>query len=233
MPSWTFADLMSQATARIGRRSDIAQSDVSLWVNQAYQDFVREVPELLSERTHYFSVNSGASQVALPADFYEATSVSLDTKSGGTLKRISPEFADAQGYYPVAEPRGYFIYNDKIQLWPSANSSANTTVWSGRSYLMRYQAVPADMSTTTSVPSIATQHRIGILFKAEQYLHEFVGNYEEAAASGYRYAAFVTTLKDAIARRQADRGQFAVQLPSLPLRSAGGDLRDYDDWRRY
>lgn len=232
---------MSQATTRIGRRSDIAQSDVSLWVNQAYQDFVREIPELLSERTHYFSVNSGTSVLSLPADFYEPISISLSTSnsnrfaySGNSLRRLSPEWCDAQGYYPVSTPKGYFIFHDQIQLWPSANSSANTTVWSGRSYLMRYRAVHADMSTTTSVPSVATQHRIGILFRSEQYLHELVGNYEEAAASGLRYSGFVSTLKDAIARRQADRGRHAISLPlGGQVRRSDPDLADVDEWRRY
>jgi len=126
MPSWTLNDLMSQATARVGHRADITASDASLWVNQAYQDFVREVPELLSEKTYYFSVNSGTSTVSLPADFYEPILISFDTDSGGTLRRMSPEVCDAKGYYPVGEPQGYFIYNDQIQLWPSANSSSNT-----------------------------------------------------------------------------------------------------------
>lgn len=226
---------MSQATARIGKRSDIAQSDVSLWVNQAYQDFVREVPELLSERTHYFSVNSGTSLLSLPADFYEELSISLSTSgSGQSLRRLSPEWCDAQGYYPVGEPRGFFIYSDQVQLWPSANSSADSTSWSGRSYLMRYRAVPSDLSATTDVPSVATQHRIGVLFKAEQYLNELVGNYEEAASSGFRYAAFVTTLRDAIARRQADRGRHAISLPTGgALRRSYPDLTDQDEWKRY
>jgi hypothetical protein len=226
---------MSQATTRIGRRSDIAASDVSLWVNQAYQDFVREVPELLSERTHYFSVNSGTSVLSLPADFYEEISISLSTREGGaTLRRLSPEFCDSQGYFPLGEPEGFFIFGDQVQLWPSANSSTASTVWSGRSYLMRYRAVPTDMSATTAVPSVATQHRVGILFKAEQYLHELVGNYEEAANSGLRYTTFVMTLKDAIARRQADRNRHAISLPpGGTIRRSDADLDDADEWRRY
>lgn len=235
MPSWTLSDLMSKATTRIGRRSDIAASDVSFWVNQAYQDFVREVPELLSERTNYFSVVSGTSAVTLPADFYEPIVISLDTTtSGQTLRRLSPEWCDSQGYFPPGEPQGYFIFGDQIQLWPSANSSADTTVSSGRSYLLRYRAVPTDLSSTTSVPSIATQHRIGILFKAEQYLHELVGNTEEAAASGIRYAMFVMTLKDAIARKQADRTRHAISLVgSNSARRSDADLADQDEWRKY
>lgn len=235
MPSWTLSDLMSKSTTRIGHRADLDASDVSFWVNQAYQDFVREVPELLSERTHYFSVNSGTSRVDLPADFYEPISLSYDTKDGGSLRRVSPEFADARGYYPVGEPEGYFIYADEIQLWPSANSSALTTAWSGRSYLLRYRAVPTDLSALTSVPSIATQHRIGILFKTEQYLHELVGNLEEAAASGARYTGFVLSLKDAIARRQADRNTISIRLVHGAARQRYSDanLSDHDEWRRF
>jgi len=236
MPSWTLDELMSNSTRLAGHRADIAASDVSLWVNQAYQDFVREVPELLSEKTNYFSLNSGDSLVSLPADFYTPIVISHQTTAMGssrTLKRMDPMQADARGYYPVDVPRGYFIFNDQIQIWPSANSSANTTAWSGRSYLMRYLAVPSDMTAAAAVPSIATQHRIGILHKSVQYINELVGNHEEAAAASIRYGNFVLSLKDAIARKQGDR-QMSISLADRTLRQrrVDGDLRDQDVWKR-
>ena len=172
MPNWTLGNLMSYATKRIGQRSDIDGSDVSFWANQAQLDFAYDVPELLSEKTHYFSVNSGTSLVDLPDDFVEPIIISHQTTasgSGRTLNQISPEYADAQGYFPVSEPEGYFIYNDQIQLWPSANSSKNTTVWSGRSYLLRYISTPTEMTSASSVPSNNTEHRYGSLIKIEVY----------------------------------------------------------------
>lgn len=238
MPSWTLGDLLSQATKRVGNRADISLSDASLWANQAYQDFVRDIPEFLSEKTTRFSVLSGTSVLALPADFVNAVVLSWETNenvaSERTLHQISPEYADAQGYYPVGKPQGYFIWGDKIQLWPSANSSADTThASSGRSYLMRYIARPSDMTALTEVPSVTTENRIGILYKLEKYLHELVGNYEEAAAAEYRYTAFVASLKDAKARRDAARGKFAVSYVDGQSRRRGGSFTDpHDRWLR-
>lgn len=238
MPTWTLADICSQATKRVGNRSDLALSDVSFWANQAYQDLVRDVPQMLTESTTKFSVNSGTSILTLPADFMEAVVLSWDTNenvaSERTLHQIAPEYADAQGYYPVGKPQGYFIWGNKIQLWPSADSSEDTNgSTSGRSYLLRYIALPSDMTATSSVPSVATEQRLGILYKLEKYLHEMVGNLEEAAAAEYRYVAFVGSLKDAKAKRDAARGRFAVSYVDGSGRRQGGSFTDpHDRWLR-
>ena len=101
---------------------------------------------------------------------------------------------------------------------------------------MRYRAVPSDLTATTAIPSIATQHRVGILFKSIQYVNEMLlGNHEEAAAASIRYAQFATTLKDAMARKQSDKYQ-SIQLVNNRRRSlrANADLRDEDDlWNRF
>ena len=227
---------MSQATARAGQRADIGVSDVSLWVNQAYQDFVREVPEFLSDSDQWYSVSSGDSLLTLPVDFYEAEVISWQTTASGsnrTLPQVSVEWADSQGYWPVGEPDGYFIRGAQIQLHPSANSSANTThASSGRSYLLRYQAVPEDMVSTGSVPSVETSHRHVILPRAEMYLHQLLGNYEEAALAQATYLGFVTSLKDAIARRQASKSDMRVSLPDRAGRRPRTSEND-DVWLRY
>ena len=233
MPSWTLADLCFRATARIGNRTELSLSLCSFWANQALEDFTRDVPELLNESQAWFSVSSGDSLLTVPADFYEPIVLSFQTQTGSnrTLHQVSPEWADSQGYYPVGEPQAFFIYADQIQLWPSANSSADTTVSSGRSYLLRYYANPGTMSVTTDVPSVATMHRIGILFKLEEYLHNEVGNLEEAAASNIKYLGFVTSLKDAMARRQAHRGETRASLPQRGQRITAS-LEDSDEWLR-
>lgn len=239
MPSWSLGDLKSRATRRIGRRADLSASDTSFWVNQAISDFIRDIPELLSEKTQYFSVSSGDSLLSLPNDFYEPVVLSIQTQTAGssrTLRPISPEKADARGYYPVGTPSGYFIFNDQIQLWPSADSSANTThASSGRSLLLRYRAHQGDLVSDSSVPSVATEHRIGILFKAEEYLHAEVGNIEESAQAGVRYLNFVSSLKDALARKQSDQvgGRISFSDRSPRHRRAGrGQLRNQDSWKR-
>ncbi len=218
MPNWSLNDLMSNATARIGHRADLdAVSIVSYWVNVAYQDVAQSTTHALLEAENIFSVNSGDSLLSLPADFLEIIDLSFSTNIGSgsnrTLAPTTPEWADAQGYYPVGMPQKYFIYGTNIQLWPSADSSANTTAWSGRSYTMRYRQRPSDLTTGTAVPSVDTEWRQAILLKAEVYLHEYVGNTEEAAAKLASYFGYVQSLKDAQARRHAARGRFAISLP--------------------
>ena len=218
MPAWTLNELMSNATARIGHRADLdAVSVVSFWVNAAYQDVAQATSHALLEAEQSFSVNSGTSLLTLPADFLEIIDLSFSTDvgsgSGRTLVPTTPEWADAQGYLPLGEPQKYFIFGDEIQLWPSANSSANTTAWSGRSYTMRYRKRAVDLTTGTSVPSVDTEWRPSILLRAEAYLHEYVGNTEEAAAKLAQFFGTVNSLKDAQARRQAARGRFAISLP--------------------
>ena len=239
MPAFTLGDIISNATKRVGYRADLPLSDCSFWANVAYQDFVRDVPELLSEKTHWFSLSSGDSIVALSGatNWVETIVISHQTTasgSGRTLRQMAAEVCDAKGYYPVGEPEGYFIYNNQIQIWPSANSSANTThASSGRSYLHRYKAYPEDLVSLTSTPEVAYEHRKGILYKTEVHLHELLGNLEEAAYAEARYVNFVSTLKDAMARRQAARSRFAASLPLRKRRMPGIGQEDKDDiWLR-
>lgn len=237
MPTWTLGELGSNATKRIGYRADLSLSEVSLWVNQAQQDFVRDIPELLSEKTHWFSLSSGESIVDLPTDWVETIVISHQSQTIGanrTLKQIAPEYADARGYWPVGEPKGYFIYNKEIQIWPSANSSENSvSASSHRSYLHRYKAYPADMTSTSSVPSVAYEHRKAILYKTEVHLHELLGNLEEAALAEARYVNYVSSLKDAISRRHMARSRFGVSLSERKPKMPGINTDESDEiWLR-
>ena len=213
---------MSEATRRAGYRSDIPLSDVSFWTNQAYAEVAQATNHKLLETQTVFSVNSGDSLLALPADFLEIVDISLSTNLGSgsnrTLEPTTPEWADANGYYPVAQPQKYFIYGSNVQLWPSADSSANTTAWSGRSYEMKYKARATDLTTGTSVPSVDTEWRYAILLRTEAFVHQFVGNSIEASEKMIEYFGYVSSLKDAQARRQAARGRFAISFPQRKSR---------------
>lgn len=218
MPEWTLGQLKSNATARIGQRTDLSASDVSFWVNQAYADIVQRWPHALSERTAGFSVSSGDSLLQLPSDFLEVINISLVTQSrvGSlfTLEQSQLQILDALGYYPVGKPRRYAHFRDQIQLWPSADSSiASDGASSARSYVMRYRSRAEDMVSDTSVPSVDTEWRVPILFQAEAYLHELVGNEEEGAVSRARALREVQSLENTIGRRQSAKNRFAVSLP--------------------
>jgi hypothetical protein len=212
MPNWTLGELMSMATARCGRRDDISASTVSFWVNEAYMEVAQMAPHALLESTTKYSITSGTSRLDLPGDHLETLSLSWDTVDVGSARTLLPTnsaWCDSVGYYPVAMPQRFFEYGSVIQLWPSADSYDSE---SGRSFLLRYRARPSDMTATSAVPSVATEWRKAILYKAEAFLHEYVGNDIEAAHAHARFAAYTSSLQDSHARRQHS-GRMAASLP--------------------
>ena len=200
---------MSAATTRIGHRSDIAASEVSFWINEAYMEVSATMDSSLQEHLAYSSIVSGQSRVATPEAFKEVIHLSFFTpgavaNSGGTLERKSSEAMDQAGHYPVGTPTHYMIYNDWLELWPSPDSSY--------SLLMRYRSYATDMVATTDVPSIETEWRKAILYLGEAFLHELVGNNEEGAAARGRYFSYTQSLLDAKAHRDRAHTEIKMRL---------------------
>lgn len=209
MPSWSLGDLMSQATARTGRRSDLAASTVSFWVNTAYQEVAQAAPSAMMETLTVSSTTSGENRLELPADCLELINMSWLTTAGGTssgltLRRTSANQVDQAGFFNPGKPDRYVMFNNWVELWPSPNSSY--------SLQMRYHAYPSDMTATTAVPSLATEWRPAVLYLAEAFIHELVGNEVEGANARTRYAGYVTSLQDKEARRQRS-GELRISLP--------------------
>lgn len=221
MPSWTLGDIMSKATARIGRRSDLTISDVSFYANMAYQEIALSERHALLETLTVSSTTSGENRVELPADCLEPLSLSWLTTaamgSGQTLRQTSHDAIDAMGF-GAGKPDRYAFYNNWIELWPSPDSSY--------SLQMRYLAYPSDMTLVTAVPSLATEWRPAVLYLTEALLHEHVGNEVEGASARGRYAGYAASLKNTLARRQA-----AGLRASIPLRPSryGRDTSEWND----
>lgn len=212
MPAWTLADLMSQSTARIGRRNDIAVSTASFWVNVAYQEVAQAAPSALMETIAVSSTTSGENRLELPADYMQLMNMSWLTTVGGserTLRRTDINRVDNAGFTPIGKPKEYALFNNWVELWPSPDSSY--------SLQMRYVAYPSDMTLTTAVPSLATEWRPAVLYLAEAFLHELVGNEVEGASARARYAGYVSSLKDKEARR-ASSGEMRISLPARKSR---------------
>ena len=207
MPNWTLSELMSRATARVGRRANIPASEVSFWVNQAYQDISEVAPHALQECIAISSTTSGENRFQLPSDFKEPISLSYLTAAGNsarTLRRISASRADIQNPDDLGVSQEFVLFNDFIELWPSPNSAY--------SLQLRYRQWPEDMVSSGSVPSLATPFRYAILLKAEQHLHEYLGNDERAAASEFRYQQWLSQVQTDEGRRQRDEGRLAVSV---------------------
>ena len=204
---------MSRATTRIGRRSDIALSDASFWVNVAYQEVAQAAPSALMETITVSSTTSGENRIELPADCMEIINVSWLTQVGSnsarTLRRTSVSRVDQAGFTPVGKPDEYALFNNWMELWPSPDSSY--------SLQLRYYLYPADMTATTAVPSVSTEWRPAILYLAEAFLHEHVGNDAEGAVARARYAGYVQSLQDKEARRQRT-GEMRISLPQRTSR---------------
>lgn len=222
MPAWTLGELMSTATTRIGRRSDITMSTASFYVNMAYQEIAASERHALLETLTVSSTTSGEGRLELPADCMEPISLSwLTTTAVGSAQTLRPTShanidAFGAGY---GKPSEYAFYNNWIELFPSPDSSY--------SLQMRYYAYPSDMTATSAVPSLATEWRPAVLYLSEALLHEHVGNELEGANARARYAGYAASLKNTAARRAS-----AGLRASLPLRRSryGRSGDSSEDW---
>lgn len=209
MPEFTLGQLMSTATTRAGRRSDISASDVSQMVNEAYFEVASAVEPALTERIAVSSTTSGENRIDLPTDFFELINFSLEwrtswsttdstTSSTKTLNRISASQADAQGFYPIGEPQSYVLFSNWAELWPSPNSAYSLQV--------RYRSMVTDMIALSDVPSVATPYRVGILYKTMEKVHQHTGNYAAASAMNATYLDYMARQKSDEYRRQMGEG---------------------------
>jgi len=205
MPSYTLGEILSSATAAIGRRADIGLSDASRLANDAYFEVVyASSPEEL-ERVAVASTTSGENRIELPNDFYEPVSGMLvyrpswSTSSSvmssyATLKLSGVEAMDGRNPVPGGQPEEIAFYNSWIEFWPSPNSSY--------SFHLRYHAHPSDLTDLTAVPSLSTPWRKAVELKTREYLADFVGDASASQNAQAQYLRYVATLKTATATRQ-------------------------------
>ena len=224
MPSYTLGEILSSATAAIGRRADIGLSDASRIANDAYfQVFYATRPEE-GEKVGVSSTTSGQYRIEVPNDFWEPISAAIiyrpswSTSSSVnssylTLNLMSPAHADATNPEPGGVPAGVVFYNSWAELYPSPNS--------GYSFQLRYRAHPSDLTATTAIPSVSTPWRKAVELKTREGLAAFVGDGDAEAKASVDYLRFVATLKTSDALRQS--GQFHQSFAFVP--SVGGRRR--------
>lgn len=189
MPSWTLAQLMSETTRALGNRGDLAQSDVSFWVNEAYEEVSQQLCfENESEAVAISSTTVNEDKIALPTDFRELVSVSnlsynnvlLDPLNVDQLMKFD---SDTSGI-----PRYYAQYADWLELRPLPDSAYSLE--------LRYRKVRSDMTATTAQPtSVATRFRRGIMLKAKELMAQHVlSNPEKAVIAHNEYISFMHSL---------------------------------------
>ena len=211
MPSYTLGDIMSFATQNAGRRSDISQSIVSRFANEAYFDVYYASDPQEGEKIAVSSTTTGENKLELPTDFWQPISLALiyststsssDYSSYSTLRLISVEEMDAKNPQPSGVPEAVAFYNSWLELWPSPNSAY--------SLQFRYRASPSDMTATTAVPSLDTSWRQAIVIKTEEKIHVYLGDTQSAEAASMRFLREVNRLRSDRERRQ--RGEFRQYL---------------------
>lgn len=197
MPAYTLGELMSQATWRAGRRSDLSASHVSFLANEAYMEVAQAVPHAMHEKIAISSTTSGENRITLPVDFAEPIHFSLLSVGGSarTLAPIGVREADAYQVTRGGTPSRYALYANWVELWPSPNSS-----WSVQ---LRYRSQVSDLVELTDTPSMSTPWRAAVLTKLVEKVHEAVGDAAGAAAAQQRYLAQTATLKNDEAKRQS------------------------------
>lgn len=206
MPRWNLGEIMSDVTARIGRRVDMPKSVVSRYANQAYQDITNIARPMQLERIAISSTTSGENRLELPPDFFEPISLSYLTNIGSarTLRPTNVEELDAVGFTPVGISDRYALYGKWLELWPSPNSAY--------SMQLRYRSYSTTLTSGQDIPSVSTEWRFPIVLRTEMYLHQWLGDPERAAGAQNAYAAHVATLETDLAHRQRDHTGMRVRV---------------------
>lgn len=180
MPSLTLGTLMSEATAALGSRLDLSASVVSLYVNIAQQEVASMLPhtELLASTTLVLA--AGSSAAVLPTDFNSALPYAVfrpnsqDSFGNRLLTRVSlREVDNASEGTATAVANRYAVSANSIIFYPGSTSQDTFT--------LRYCAIPADMTSTSSLPSLHTRYHPAILFKTIENLADRVMDNTRAA----------------------------------------------------
>jgi hypothetical protein len=206
----------------MGHRADIPRSTVSRYVNQAYADVVAMTEPVKLERLAVSSTTSGENRISLPADFAEPINLSFLTEIGSarTLQQVGPSIVDATGFTPIGIPSQFVLFNDWIELHPSPNSAY--------SLQLRYRSYNTDLVDTGDVPSVSTPWRFPIVLKAQQYLHEWLGDFDRAGAAANAFAGHVSGLDTDKARKQKDKAAMRARvIYSAPVRSRSSFERPF------
>ncbi len=207
----TLGQIMSAATRRAGRRSDLDISTVSGYVNQAYLEVAESVPHALLESITTYSLSSGSYNGTLPADFNEPIAFlfrynstdSSTVSSQHTLQRIRESDGMVQDRDDIGLPTEIVFHNDAFEIYPRSAYTADLG--------LRYRAYPSVMTETSSVPSISTPWRWAIVLRTEALLHEDLGNDAAAGIAQNRYLSSANTRKSDEARRAASEMRHYVR----------------------
>lgn len=212
MPSYTLGELISSATANVGRRADLSQSEVSRLVNEAYFEVIYTSDPQEFEKIAVSSTTTGEHRIELPSDLLEPITAALIYRSGSTassyhssymtLRLVPTEYMDGRNPQPSGTPKDIAFFNSWAELWPSPNSAF--------SFQLRYHAHPTDLTATSDVPSLSTPWRKAVLLKAEELIFKHLQDEVGETNAQLSYLNYVNMISTDAARRQ--KGQFKYNV---------------------
>lgn len=223
MPIWNLSELMSNATAALGNRSDLAASTVSFWVNEAGRIVWDALPHDLQENIAISSTTVNEDKITLPSDFLEILSVSNLSNTAAEPSLLQPIHVGQLDAFSTQSgiPKYYAQYNNWLELRPSPDSSY--------SLQLRYRALYSDMTATTDRPSIATRFRYGIFLKAVELLARHVTQDDAKASWAHaEYMQYMTMMPSDRALRARENRYAALALPRERGQKTTGSTYNFD-----
>ena len=216
---YTLGQVLSEATAIVGNRSDVPASRVSFYANQAALDINYAVEPQEMEAIAVSSTTSGENKITLPSDFQAMLEVSnLSMSPPMILPKKNYMDADS-AYTALSAPMNYVLYDTWMELTPSPDSAY--------SIQLRYQSRPSVLTVTSATPSFDTRFGIAWLYKTASYLAWGLKDFETAAIMDQKYAAELSRIPTDLALRQRDRSGQNIRLKLTPDPAVqSGDLFD-------
>ena len=194
---YTLGGVMSEATAQIGNRSDLATSRASLLANQAYLMVWEALPHNEQEKLAISSTTSGENRVTLPSDYGEAINLSdLSAASPVLLRALNSDDVDS-GSTQLGRPTSYVEYANWLELWPSPDSAY--------SLQLRYRAQPSVLTVTGDESSLATRYDYAWLLKTSELYCLALNDIEQAPVWGNQYISYMAQTRSDLAKRQSAR----------------------------
>jgi len=213
---------MSNATAALGNRSDLALSTVSLWINEAARQVWDSLPHDQKEKLAVSSTTINEDKITLPTDFEEMLAVS-NLSAGAQPALLNQINLDQVEAYSTQTgiPQYYALYSSWLELRPSPDSSY--------SLQLRYRALWSDMTETTDVPSIATRLRYGVFLKGVELLARHVTQDDAKAAWAHNeYVGFMTQMPSDRALRAREQHTAGLSLGRTRGEKTGGSAYSFD-----
>lgn len=202
MPTYTFAEIKTQAAANVGRRTDIDADVLTFKANEAYHEVLEATEHALQETSAEITLVAGTSAYDLPTDFVQPLHFIVD----GAEEPLEPTTAldvDSRAT-EEGEPTRYAFFGDQIELSPTPTEAGTLKV--------RYLKKVDDMAADADEPIVASRFRPAIIMKLEEKLHYYLGNYAAAALAEQRYLSFLSKTQSDQAKRQRDHSRTGVRV---------------------